>query len=239
MTVHLTNGSHEKRADGMCAMEAAAYIAGERHSDHPVCVSSVITEFMMRWNDGLPTDAERDRLLKPLLPLVLHTRTSEADEETRAWLATDWLVRVHAATWLERGGLKDHAERLRALPPFTSSEITLAAQQTLSAAAAAAGATAWDAAKDAAWDAAKAAARDAAGAAAAAGATAVAGATAWAAAGAATWAAATAGDAAGAALAPTVLVLQASAQDLVRRMCAVGEVTERPMRSERLAEVLT
>ena len=96
--VHLSHGKHARRANGMCAMEAAAYIAGERHTDTPVCVSPVIAAYMIAWNDGLPSDAERDRVLKPLLPLVLHTRTTTADEETRAWLATDWLVRVHTAT---------------------------------------------------------------------------------------------------------------------------------------------
>jgi hypothetical protein len=197
-------------------MEAAAYIAGERHTDKPQCVSPVITAFMIGWNDGLPSDAERDRLLKPLLPLVLHTRTRAADEETRAWMATDWLVRVHTPVWLDLAGLGDHARALRALRPYTSVEIAVAAQGTLAAARAAAGDAAGDAAWDAAWDAARAAARaaarDAAGAA--------------------------ARDAARDALAPTTTLLQASAMDLVQRMCAVGEVRKRSIRDDRLAEVM-
>ena len=49
----LEKGAH-KRGSGMCAMEAAAYIAGEPHSDHPVCVSPVIAV-------GTPREAEVTR----------------------------------------------------------------------------------------------------------------------------------------------------------------------------------
>ena len=188
MTMHLTHGNHKHRADGMCAMEAAAYIAGERHSDKPECVSPVLAAFMIGWNDGLPNDTERDRLLKPLLPLVLHTATGPVDDEIRAWMATDWLVRVHTPAWLELAKLPTHAAALRALPPFTCVEIAVATQATIKAA----GEVAWEAAGAAAWE----------------------------------------------ALAPTVAMLQASATELVKAMCAVGEVTERPMRAERLGEIL-
>ena len=199
MTIHLTHGNHKTREDGVCAMEAAAYIAGEVHSDKPKCVSPVIRAFMMTWNDGLPSDAERDRLLKPLLPLVLHTWTTSADEDARVWMATDWLVRVYTPAWLDLAGLTSHAKALRELAPYTCVEIAVAAQGVLVAAGDAARAVAW--------------------------------AVAWAAARAATRAAARA------ALAPTVTMLQASAAELVQRMCAVGEVYERPMIAARLVEV--
>ena len=200
----------------MCAMEAAAYIAGESHSDKPECVSPAIAAFMIAWNDGLPDDTERDRLLKPLLPLTLHTKTTITDETTRSYMAFDWLVRVHTPAWLDAAKLSDHAKALRSLPELTNAETALAVQQTLGAARAAAGAAARDAARAAAWAAARAAAwaaaRDAARDAA--------------------WAAA------GAALQPTVTLLQESAVELVKRMCAVGEVTERQMIQVRLEEVL-
>lgn len=51
----LLKGKHD-RGQGMCAMEAAAYLAGEPHSDHPKCVSPVIATFLRNWNDGLPDD---------------------------------------------------------------------------------------------------------------------------------------------------------------------------------------
>jgi hypothetical protein len=42
-TPTLSHGSHDRREDGMCLMEAVAFLAGERHSDRgatqrPPCV---------------------------------------------------------------------------------------------------------------------------------------------------------------------------------------------------------
>ena len=236
----------------MCATEAIAYIAGEPHSDHPACLSYILGAFMRSWNDGLPSDAERDQLLKPLLPLLVGTATTPADEARRGWMATDWLVREYTPTWLDLSGLNEDAASLRALPEITSAETARAAQPTIEsarlrpaaaiaaardAAWAAASVAAWDAAwaaagdvaiaaaRDAASDAARDAARDAASAAAWDAARDAASAAAWDAAIAAAWAAAAraaAWDAASAALAPTVARVQEGAQELVRRMAAVG-----------------
>jgi hypothetical protein len=226
-------------------MEAAAYLAGEPHSDHPECVSSVIGAFLRTWNDGLPDDQRQ--MLKSWIPKVLHTRTTPADEETRGWMALDWLVRVHAPVWLDLAGLTDDAGRMRNLPALTSREICIAVQPVLDdvrSRAAAAWDAAWDAATDAAWDAAMDAARDAAGAAAWAAAWDAAWAAARDAAGAAVRAAATdaaraavraaawdaawdaAWAAAGRRLAPAVAQLQQSAFVLLDRMIAVGQPTE-------------
>jgi len=251
-TIILAKGAHDPTEGAMCAMEAVAYIAGEPWSDHPQCVSPVIAAFMRLWNDALPDD-DRTRLLRPLLPLVVGTRTTATDEGTRAWMVADWLVRVHTPAWLRLAGLADHAQTLESCASFVDAATVCAEQPKIAAAGAAAraaaraaaGAAAWAAARAAAWaaaraaagdaarDAAGAAAWDAAGAAAWAAARAAAGAAARDAAGAAAWAAARAaawaakGAAASAALAPTVAALQASAQDLVRAMCAVGRATGR------------
>ncbi len=244
-TIILAKGAHDPTEGAMCAMEAVAYIAGEPWSDHPQCVSPVIAAFMRLWNDALPDD-DRTRLLRPLLPLVVGTRTTATDEGTRAWMVADWLVRVHTPAWLRLAGLADHAQTLESCASFVDAATVCAEQPKIAAAGAAAraaaraaaGAAAWAAARAAAW----AAARDAAGAAAGAAAWAAARDAAWAAArdaaGAAAWAAAgaaardAAGAAASAALAPTVAALQASAQDLVRAMCAVGRATGRGEQSE-------
>jgi hypothetical protein len=174
----------------------------------------VIGQFLRSWNDVLN---DRDRqMLKPYAKKVLGTATNAADEETRAWLATDWLVRVHTPKWLDLAGLKDDAKALRNLQPLTSSEIAVAVQSVIDGArqrASAASPAAWDAAWAAAW----AAARDAAGDAAWAAAWAAARAAAWAAA----WAAAR--DAAEKRLRPTVRQLQKSALELLDRMIAVGK----------------
>ncbi len=214
-------------------MEAVAYVAGEPWSDQPRCASTVITSFLISWNDSLD-DSDR-QMLKPYIPRLVGTRTTAADETARAWMLTDWLARECAPAWLRLAGLTDHAEALEALAPLTNASLAKQGQPTLAAARAAAGAAAWDAA----WDAAGAAARAAAGAAAwdaawdAAGAAAwdaawdaardAAGAAARAAARAAAWDAARA--AAGAALAPTVKSLQVSALLLLDRMIDVGRAT--------------
>jgi hypothetical protein len=198
----LGRGSHAAPSNGLveaCVMEAVAYVAGEPFSDHPVCASPILTSFLISWNDAM-SDEDR-QMLKPYIPRLVGTRTTKKDEETRAWMLTDWLARECAPAWLRLAGLTAQAEALEALAPLVDAKTAKAAQPRLDtarqdaaaawaaardaagdAAGAAAGDAAWDAARDAAWAAEGDAAGDAAWAAA------------WAAAGDAAWAAA--GDAA-------------------------------------------
>jgi hypothetical protein len=224
----LGRGSHDPPSNGLvnaCVMEAVAYVAGEPFSDHPVCVSPVITSFLVSWNDAM-NDVDR-QMLKPYIVRLVGTRTGKRHEEQRAWMLTDWSVRECAPAWLRLAGLAAQAELLESLAPLTSAASARKAQPVLDAARndsaaaraaardaarAAARAAAWAAAGDAAWDAAWAAAGDAAGDAA--------GAAAWAAARDAAQAAA--GDAARDALAPTTSGLQQSALLLLDRMIAVS-----------------
>ena len=177
--ISLKSGGHRKNAElDACVMEAVAYVAGEPWSDAPECACPVITAFMIAWNDGLPSDADRDRLLKPLIPLIVGTRSTKEVEQRRATMAADWLIRVHTPAWLRAAKLEKQAGLLESLPEITdfaqcpSLMPALEAVRTDAAAAmaaamaaagagavarAAAGAAAWDAA----WDAAGAAAKDA------------------------------------------------------------------------------
>ena len=200
--IPLKHGSHssQKAIKEACVMEAVAWVAGEEWSDHPQCACPVIGAFMRSWNDSLPDDETRARLLRPLIPKLVGSRSTPAVESKRSWLALDWLARVHAPAFLELAGLKDHAQLCREL-----GELCNSASAKRAIILAAAGAAAWAAARDAAGAAARAAARDAAGAAARD----------------AAWAAAWAH--AGAALDPTVKVLQASALELIDRMLLVTE----------------
>jgi hypothetical protein len=230
----LKSGGHKGPDNGACVMEAVAYIAGEKWSDHPQCVSPVIGAFLRNWNDSLPSDADRDRLLKPLIPKIINTRADDATEERRSYLALDWMIRTYLPAWLRFAKLEDEADKVAALAPIADMETATAAAPVVQAANTKA-AAARDAARDAAWDAAWAAAWAAAGAAAgdaawdAAGDAAGAAAwdAAWDAAWAAAWAAAGAAagdaawDAAWDALAPTRDALQLSAVDLVERMAAL------------------
>ena len=197
----LKSGAHSPDST-FCVMEAVAFVAGEKWSDSPVCACPVISAFLRSWNDALSSDAERDRLLKPLIPKIVNTKDAKL-ERRRSLMAADWLVRVHTPAWLRLAGLTSQAESLEQLPEITSvAQIPSikgpieAVRKDADAAWAAAGDAARDAARDAAW----AAAWDAA----------------WAAAGAAAGAAAR--DAAGAKLNPTREKLQQSALELVERM---------------------
>jgi len=236
MTIDLTNivlayGSHSSRKDGMCAMEAAAYVAGEKHSDNPQCVSPVIGAFMRSWNDSLPDDESRTRLLLPLIHKIINTAGSVKKESQRSWMALDWLTRECAPAWLDAAGLGEHAAALRALAPIVGKESAEASNDALIAASCAANeaaneaaraasraavwVAAWDAANDAAGDSACDAARAATSDAASDAVSAAARAAAGDAANDAAWAAATRD------LAPTVELLQASAVHLVERMAAL------------------
>ena len=159
----LDGGAHDSVDKGFCAMELVSWLADEPFSDHPKCVSPVLGQFLRQWNDALD-DAGRQKL-KPYLSRTIGTAYDGRDEE-RAWLCTDWLVRVCAPAWLELAGVKESAAALRALPPILSTAAAKEAQPTIDAgraAGAAAWAAAWDAAGDAAGDAAWDAAWDAAG----------------------------------------------------------------------------
>ena len=186
----LSAGGHEHVDEGACFMEAVAYVAGEPWSDKPACACPVLGAFMRAWNDDLP-EADRDRLLRPLVRRLVGSRSPPEVEARRSWLAMDWLVRTHAPAWLRlTPALVPHAVALTDLPPLVDAQTTVTHQPTITAARA----TAIDAAGDAAWVATRAAAGVSARVAAKA--------------------------AARAALQPTVATLQLSALDLVDRMLA-------------------
>lgn len=121
--VRLGVGTHEPTAKptgdrDMCLMEAVAFFAGEPWSDHPACASPVVSRFMQAWNDSL-SDEDRDRLLPASVwvPRLVGSRSDDATEERRAFLALDWLVRVHTPAWLDLvPELAEHAATLRGLP---------------------------------------------------------------------------------------------------------------------------
>jgi hypothetical protein len=195
--ISLLSGSHKTREDGMCALEAVAWLAGEPHTDHPQCACPVIAGFLRNWNDSLPSDAERGRLLKPLLPLLLNTRGGDKLLLRRMYLALDWEIRVMAPAWLRLAGLVEHADAMAALAEVCDEASLQAAARVSSAAYSAAVSAADSAARSAAYSAAYSAADSAAVSA--------------------------ADSAARERLAPTVAALQESASDLVRRMCALTE----------------
>lgn len=127
-TIRLKRGEHASPEDGLCVMEAAAWVAGEPHSDHPDCVSPVLGAFMRRWNDDL--DDEGRQKLKPFILRAVGTG-GDGQDEARGWLALDWLVRVHLPAWLGLAGFADEAGALRALLPLRDEDSLDAARWTL------------------------------------------------------------------------------------------------------------
>ena len=129
----LKAGAHSPDST-FCVMEAVAFVAGEPWSDHPACACPVIGAFLRSWNDSLRTDAERNRLLKPLIPDLVGSKSTKAVEERRALLCADWLVRVHTPAWLRLAGLTVHADALEALPEITAFAQVPSIRGTISAA---------------------------------------------------------------------------------------------------------
>jgi hypothetical protein len=230
----ISSGSHDAFEQGACVMELVSWVAGEPWSDHPVCACPVITEFLVSWNDSLLSDADRERLLKPLIPSVVGTRSTPAVAQRRAVMAADWLIRVHTPAWLRLAKLETQAKMLEALPEITDfaqcpslmpvlqtvrNDTSMAWRLACDAQWAAVGVAAWDASlsviRDAEWAAAGSAARSAAtsvkGSEAVAVAVSEARDAALNAARSAEWDA----------IKPTVAILQTSAVDLVRRMIEV------------------
>lgn len=109
----LDSGAHDAAANGISAMEAVAWLAGEPHSDRPACSCPVIGRFVIRLNDAMP-DAERQRLL-PYLPRLIGTNAPEfyqARGDFLAWQA----VTVFTPNALRSAGKIDQADQLQALP---------------------------------------------------------------------------------------------------------------------------
>ncbi len=182
--IELKKGAHSNIDEGACLMEAVSFLAREQFSDHPKCVSPVLGTFGRNLNDVLP-DALRQEL-KSLIPSLPGTADDGMDE-TRGYMALDWLIRTWLPVWLDLvPATREDARKLRELGRIVdlvaaerAGPVVRESQKNAAAA--------WDAA----WDAARAAARDAAGDAAGAAAGAAARDAAWAAArdaaGAAAW----------------------------------------------------
>ena len=107
---------------GLCVMEAAAYVAGEPHSDHPDCVSLVIAAFLRYWNDAL-LSGERQSLKQHIEPIIgtrgVHPPdVQKALETVRAWMLVDWAVRTALPDMAENGASPAAMVFLRDLPPI-------------------------------------------------------------------------------------------------------------------------
>jgi hypothetical protein len=73
----------------------------------------VLDSFVAAWSE----DAEGGgRELIGRRPPIVTAATGSGLARARGWMCADWLIRVHAATWLDRAGDRDVAASLRQLP---------------------------------------------------------------------------------------------------------------------------
>jgi hypothetical protein len=113
----LSHGGHTTREEGMCLMEAVAFLAGEKHSASPKCACPQISSFGIRANDAIYDDVTRTRALLPLAEKIVGTKSTKAVEKRRSFIAVDVAIREVAPLWLEaHPELAHHAAKLRALP---------------------------------------------------------------------------------------------------------------------------
>lgn len=105
----LRSGPGGDYANGLCVMEAVAWMASEGATDHPECACPVLGAFAIRLNDRL-NDENRQKLKPLILPLT--GSRSKAHEQARVEylvlaVTTRILPQVFEARWPE------HAKALR------------------------------------------------------------------------------------------------------------------------------
>ncbi|GDY02381.1 hypothetical protein LBMAG49_17100 [Planctomycetota bacterium] len=125
----LRRGAHSLRSDGMCAMEMVAWLAGEAHSDGPQCTSPVLAAYVRAVNDALPSDAWRERLLRPLVPQLIHTRGDARTERQLGFCVVRFMVNEFVPFVLDAQGLCATAMRLRSLAPVVDAATAAAMVQ--------------------------------------------------------------------------------------------------------------
>jgi hypothetical protein len=125
---------HGRRGLRLTLLELAAWFAHEPHSDAPASVSPVLATYA-RWFASALDDRRRQTLKDRARRLIGTSRPVPArlasgppplspEDSERAWLATDWLIRVQAVAWLRLAGLTEAAARLESIGP-TSNHLDL------------------------------------------------------------------------------------------------------------------
>jgi hypothetical protein len=151
----LERGKHYSPEQGMNVLEAVSRMNRERFTDKPKLVSPVIGAFLKEFNDALDDDTRQK--LKDYLPKIHRSLLSDDVEDFRAWVATDWLVRVQAPMWLKAAGMDELAEPLESSPPIYDADTAREIQDSLDKAAEAThaaareGTEAWNQAGEEAW----------------------------------------------------------------------------------------
>jgi hypothetical protein len=144
--LNLRNGPGGDYANGLCVMEAVAWMAAEGATDRPECACPVLAAFAIKLNDGLSN--ENRQLLKPLILPMTRTR-SEVHEKARAEylvlaVVNRTLPQAFEASW------PDHARSLRDATTLAEVQTAALSARASSSAAYAASSAAYTAAANAA-----------------------------------------------------------------------------------------
>jgi len=67
--IELVRGAGRRKRGQLCIMSFVAYLAGERHTDHPRTASPFLRNFAIQLNDGVGAELRRD--LKPFAPRII------------------------------------------------------------------------------------------------------------------------------------------------------------------------
>jgi hypothetical protein len=86
--VRLAPGAHSSPHEGVCVVELASVIAGEKFSDRPSCVCPLIGAFLRGWNDRAP-HAQRQRL-SPYAARIVGSRGNRRVTRQRRDICLEW-----------------------------------------------------------------------------------------------------------------------------------------------------
>jgi hypothetical protein len=110
-TVKLARGKHSSPREGVCVMELASMLAGERFSDRPYCVSPAIGGFLRAYNDFIDDHLRQD--LYRLASAVVGTRGTPEVERMRVRQVIDWGQSLRRARPWSRVATYTHGFRAR------------------------------------------------------------------------------------------------------------------------------
>src|SRR5436190_5914092 len=99
--LRLEPGSHASPGDGVCVVELASVIAGERFSDRPRCVCGVSAACLRGWNDR-SRHSERQRL-RPYAFRVVGSRSGRRITNLRRDICLTWAGADLTGNRLSRG----------------------------------------------------------------------------------------------------------------------------------------
>ncbi len=109
----LSHGNHKRAEDGVCFMEAVAWMSRLPHSDRPECACPVLGAFGIRLNDRM-SDTERTTL-NPLIIKMMNTRSKPHEELRAAYLLRGVAAEILPLVFEDRGW-HDLAKMVRAIP---------------------------------------------------------------------------------------------------------------------------